>query len=530
MMPLDIPLDVDVLVVGAGPAGLAAAITLGRYGVDTMLVDQRAEPSRLPRATGLSTRSMELVRSWGLEDEVLAGGVDADVLLWECETLSDAAEGRAHEVGYPTRQQAAVVSPCAPGVVPQDWLERVLRRHVDSLPAVRFELGTRVAAVDEADGAVRVTLDDPGGNRRTVRARYLLVADGAHSSIRRMLGVEMREWDGAYGGTQVLFRAPLARLLGGVRYALYAVTTAAAPGLFLPAGRGDRWIYGPADVEHSSDLDATRLAERIRVGAGFTDLQPEIERIGPFHSPGQLAVRFRVGRAFLVGDAAHRVTPRGGTGMNTALQSGYDLGWKLSWVVRGWASPELLDTYESERRAVAEHNIVRSTDPAGSRRPVMDELSVDLGARIRHAWLRAGSGRVSTLDLLGPGWTLFTGPSGDCWTSAVASTSAPVTIHALDAITARTVGVHGDGALLARPDGVPSAVWTSAAGATELRSAVTSARWTSSATSCARTRPSTSPRPAGARVNRAGSRSGCSMSTDGSSSPERRDGGTGSPT
>ena len=349
---------------------------------------------------------------------------------------------------------------------------------------------------------MQVTLHDPHGHRQTIRARYLVAADGAHSPIRRMLGVEMREWDGAYGGTQVLFRAPLARLLGGVRYALYAVTTAAAPGLFLPAGRGDRWIYGPADVDHPPDLDATHLTEQIRIGAGFAELQPRIERIGPFHSPGQMAVRFRAGRTFLVGDAAHRVTPRGGTGLNTALQSGYDLGWKLSWALRGWAPPELLDTYEVERRVVAEHNIVRSTDPQGSRRPVLDELSVDLGGRLRHAWLPAESGRVSTLDLLGPGWTLFTGPSGDGWTSAARSAAAPVTIRALDAMTARTIGVHGDGALLARPDGVPSALWTSAAGAADLRGTVASAWWTSSAPSCARTRPSTSPRPVAALVNR----------------------------
>ena len=97
--------------------------------------------------------------------------------------------------------------------------------------------------------------------------------------------------------------------------------------------------------------------------------------------------------------------------MNTALQSGYDLGWKLAWVLQGWAEPELLDTYEAERRVVAEHNVARSTDPNGSRRPVVDELNVDLGGRVAHAWLPSSSGTVSTLDLLGAGWTLFTGPS-----------------------------------------------------------------------------------------------------------------------
>ena len=217
------------------------------------------------------------------------------------------------------------------------------------------------------------------------------------------------------------------------------------------------------------DLEPARLADAIRAGAGVADLDPRIERIGPFHSPGQLADRFRAGRAFLAGDAAHRVTPRGGTGMNTALQSGYDLGWKLAWVLQGWADAELLDTYEAERRVVAEHNLTRSIDPNGSRRPVARRALVDLGGRIAHAWLPSTSGRVSTLDLLGPGWTLFTGPiARRLGRRRCARPRVPLTVSALDAVTARTIGVRGDGALLARPDGVPVAVWASSAGAAEL--------------------------------------------------------------
>lgn len=474
------PEDVDVLVVGAGPAGLAVAATLGHYGISTLLVEQRLGLSTLPRATVISTRSMELLRAWRLEDEVLAGGVEADVWLWECPTLVRAAEGRAHAVGYPTREQAAVVSPSAPGTVPQDWLEAVLRRHVGTLPAARVQLGTQLVAFDNAPGGVRATLRHATGEVRTIRARFLVGADGAHSPVRRTLGVEMREWEGAYGGAQVLFRAPLWQLLGDLRYALYVVTTPEAPGLFLPAGREDRWVYGPSlpsEVEPASDLEAARLAEAIRQGVGVVDLEPRIERIGAFHSPGQLADRFRVGRTFLVGDAAHRVTPRGGTGMNTAFHSGYDLGWKLAWVLRGWAEPDLLDTYEAERRLVAEHNVIRSTDPNGSRRPVVDELTVDLGGRVAHAWLPSRSGQVSTLDLLGPGWTLFTGPSSGAWDAAGSPSRAPVTVRALDAVTARALGVRGDGALLARPDGVPVAAWASAARASELRRVSSRRRW-----------------------------------------------------
>jgi putative polyketide hydroxylase len=107
--------------------------------------------------------------------------------------------------------------------------------------------------------------------------------------------------------------------------------------------------------------------------------------------------------------------------MNTAIHDGYDLGWKLAWVLNGWAGPALLDSYEAERRPVAEHNRARSADPQGSRRDATHELTADLGARIPHIWMPTGDGPVSTLDLLGPGLTLLTGPRGDKWKAGAAA-------------------------------------------------------------------------------------------------------------
>ena len=233
-----------VLIAGAGPAGLTAAITLARQGIESLVVERKRELSSLPRATVISTRSMELFRSWGLEDAVRAGGVEVEWKMLACESLARASAGAAIPVACRRREQSALISPAAPACVPQDHPERVLLDHLRSLGRARVLLrhgGRRPRA------GRRWRPGRPARPRRAGRPASSTPATSSQPTVRTARSAA--HWaspctvpTGTSTRPSALFRAPLWDVVGAHRYGIYNIGHPEAAGALLPAGPGDRWL------------------------------------------------------------------------------------------------------------------------------------------------------------------------------------------------------------------------------------------------------------------------------------------------
>jgi putative polyketide hydroxylase len=463
-------LDIPFLIVGAGPAGLVTAIELASRGVRPLVIERHPSTSIFPRATGVSTRSMEIFRGYGIDDAVRRGGWRVVPRQATVTRLDDPTpiEG---PLGFPDEAACLAVSPVAAAVSPQDHLEPVLVEHLRSLGGeVRFS--TELVAFEQDTDRVDATIRDrESGNVSVVRSAFLVGADGPRSTVRAGLGIPMEGPDDLGRYLSMLFRADLSDVLGATRYGLYLVGEPGPgrpPTVVVPSGADDRYVLavplppnmGDAAVAEAFPLD--RAVAMIREVAGRPELDVELLATSVFAFAAQVATRWRGGRAFLVGDAAHRMTPRGGRGMNTAIADGHDLGWKLAWVATGLAGPALLDTYEAERGPIGRRNVELSMVEGGG--GTDDGLLEDVGPldampghRAPHVWVTAGGRRVSTIDLFGETFVLLVAGQGSGWETAAAGLVGvvPLHVHAIDEPTfASAYDLAPGGAVLVRPDGI----------------------------------------------------------------------------
>ncbi|GAA2785614.1 FAD-dependent monooxygenase [Kitasatospora sp. CM 4170] len=526
---------VPVLIVGGSLVGLSASLFLGRLGVRHLLVEKHADTSHHPRGRGNNVRTMELYRVAGIEAAIreAASVLAANHGILQAPSLTGAEQEWLFREIDPGGRLARF-SPSAWCLCSQNDLEPVLLRAARELGGdVRFSTEL-VSFEQDAEGVTALLRSRETGEERTVRAQYLVAADGPRSPARERLGIGQSGKGELFHNVSITFRAKrLAEAVGDRHFIACYLTNPEADGALLPVDNHEEWVFhAPWHPEHGEPLEAftdERCVRHIRAAVGIPDLEVEVTGKAPWHAAERVADRYSAGRVFLAGDSAHEMSPTGAFGSNTGIQDAHNLAWKLAAVLCGWAGPELLESYGRERQPVArvtgerasarsaEHShpgyavvpgvgrqagvlavalgyrypagAVVGTDPAGPVVPEQFGANGEPGSRAPHQWLLRAGVKLSTLDLYEQAMVLLTGPEGGAWLDGARRAADRLAVP-LDAYRIGTGaeddlapepgadftelhGVRPDGAVLVRPDGFVA--WRSEGAAADPESAVATA-------------------------------------------------------
>ncbi|GCD33680.1 FAD-dependent oxidoreductase [Streptomyces chrestomyceticus JCM 4735] len=510
-----LPATVPVLVAGAGPVGLATAMFLAQRGVAVLVVDKRNPFTGPPRALS-SIRTLELLRAAGLQKAVERTGWYGPEPFQA--VFTDSALGGARQHVAPPEPYVRWLRNCSPVdsrlvlnhlQVQRLASDELLRRGGD------LRLGIAVTGLEQdadadsyvesgpVSGGVRVRLADTAtGEEYGITARYVIGADGAHSTVRRLLGLTVPDREVVARLHTAFYRADLPTGAAGLRdTACFVRNTDVYATVFCVNGR-DQWVSHlmdypgrPDDTDGIAPLPTDRALALLRSAVGDPGLSVELMAVNAWEAAVGVASAFRRGRVFLAGDSAHVQSSAGGLGMNTGVQDGHNLAWKLAAVLRGQAAERLLDTYEPERRAAVRASLalsrtmhrgyrslgggdpnalyelaagdyiramMRYAYPSGAVVPPDTAPAPDLladhvhpGHRLPHRPLKTPeNGRTSTLDLAGADWALFAGSHGAPWRPAATEAAAAlgITLSTHRVPDGTLPGLASDGAVLVRPD------------------------------------------------------------------------------
>jgi 2-polyprenyl-6-methoxyphenol hydroxylase-like FAD-dependent oxidoreductase len=462
----------------------------------------------------LLQRTIETFRTAGIQDEVLEASqkeFEQDGAIVSVESLG------GKELDWYFRNVNEGVEHLSPSprlFVTQIGLEPVIKQRAANLGA-RLEYSSEVTSIDASEDAVTaVVRHRETGAERTVRARYAVAADGAHSRVRESLGIGMTGRGIFSDSVTMYFRADCSELIGDRNLSVIYVFHPRQIGFFRFAlDKQSGFLVVNSAMDESGvmsphlwdDTSEARCVAWVREALGAPDdLAIDVENVQRWNAQADVAERFRDGRIFLAGDATHVMPPTGGYGGNTGVHDAYNLAWKLAYVFAGSAAPELLDTYEAERQPVARLTVEQAyaryvlrldkslgTDDLA---PIVEDALIDLGYRLRsagiarepddddadwedprhptgrpgfrapHVELGRNGSRRSTLDLSGTSFVLFTGADGGDWVEAAsnvtANLGAPVDAYRVgvdledpsDAFFS-SYGIDSSGASLVRPDG-----------------------------------------------------------------------------
>ena len=352
----------EVLVVGAGPVGLTLAIALGQRGVRTVLLERKPAPEFLPKMERCNARTLEIFRRMGLSEKIRAAGLPAHIPMDVYVALAmnlpplmrlaypSVAEARAQIAS--TNDGALPLEPYQ--LISQYTLEPLLKAEAERLPSVQVRYGCEFVSLSQDASGVSARVRDGSGTVTSIDAQYLVGCDGGASAVRKQVGIELRGDGNILRLCQALYHCP--ELFGRIP---------------IDGGPGHGRHYHIADAQ-STFLIMQDSTEHWTLHAAVEDpedMKPQFERAigvpvryemlyaGHWKLNLLLADRYRAGRVFLAGDAAHLVIPTGGLGMNTGVGDAVDLAWKLTGTLRGWGGPSLLASYEIERRQVGDRNI-----------------------------------------------------------------------------------------------------------------------------------------------------------------------------
>jgi 2-polyprenyl-6-methoxyphenol hydroxylase-like FAD-dependent oxidoreductase len=505
-MPTLPDFEVPVLIVGGSLVGLSTALFLGHHGVPSLTVEHHHGTAIYPRAAQIYQRTMEVFRTIGIEQQVMQKSEEQfiqDGAVMAVETLA----GKELAWYVPNLNEGIRdVSPSIRVFLTQRLLEPLLKARAEQLGAeLRFG-ADMVSFAQDSSGVTAVIRDRNSGIASTVRSHYMVAADGTHSRVREQLGIRLLGHGLLSRSITIYFRGRVGHLLRGRNLSVIYVYNNELTGFFRiekPFDSGFLAVNSLGTPEQPNmdvwtGLTDDRCQELVHVALGVDDVPITIENVMKWEATAEWAERFHEGRVFLAGDAAHPMPPTGGFGGNTGVQDAHNLGWKLALVLKGIAGPELLATYDAERRPVSEFTVEQAYSRYVTRwakhlgteniQPVANDLDVDLGYRYRssviipdgpddrrmiepvretkgrpgtrapHIYLSSDSGTISSLDWFGRGFVLLAGPEGSAW-FAHGPEGARLAGVELDAHQVKepaftaAYGIGPSGAVVVRPDG-----------------------------------------------------------------------------